>query len=154
VTATADATSATASVFKTDRLIAHPPRPMAHLAITSGVSSGPHAYLPPRAGQKSGSHACVVWAYSAQIRGGGRKSMSQHTPEEQPLLGPTYRAVFLFCMFLVCAFNFADRAIFAVLAQSIRVDLKLTDFELSWIQVGFGVLYACMGVPFGRLAEH
>ncbi len=61
-----------------------------------------------------------------------------------------YRSVFLFCLFLVCAFNFADRAVFAVLAQSIRVDLKLTDFEPSWIQVGFGVLYACMGGPFGR----
>ncbi len=54
--------------------------------------------------------------------------MSDHTPEEQRLLGPTYRAIFLFSLFFVCAFNFADRAIFAVLAQSIRVDLKLTDF--------------------------
>jgi MFS family permease len=80
--------------------------------------------------------------------------MSDHTPEEQRLLGPSYRGIFLFSLFLVCAFNFADRAIFAVLAQSIRVDLQLTDFELSWIQVGFGILYACMGIPFGRLAEH
>jgi MFS family permease len=80
--------------------------------------------------------------------------MSEHTPEEQRLLGPTYRAVFLFSMFLICAFNFADRAIFAVLAQSIRVDLKLTDFDLGLLQVSFGVLYAGMGIPLGRLAEH
>lgn len=80
--------------------------------------------------------------------------MSDHTPEERRLLGPTYRAVLLLCLFIVCAFNFADRAIFAVLAQSIRVDLKLTDFDLGLVQVSFGLLYAGMGIPFGRLAEH
>src|SRR5947208_692345 len=85
--------------------------------------------------------------------GGYRKSMSDQTPEEQRLLGPTYRGLFLFSLFLVCAFNFADRAIFAVLAQSIRVDLKLTDFDLGLLQVSFGLLYAGMGIPFGRLAE-
>ncbi len=80
--------------------------------------------------------------------------MSDHTPEEQRLLGTTYRGLFLFSLFLICAFNFADRAIFAVLAQSIRVDLKLTDFDLGLLQVSFGLLYAGMGIPFGRLAEH
>src|SRR3569833_236377 len=114
-----------------------------------------------------GSHACAGLFHlecsrravrcghtGARRPGGANNYMSDHTPEEQRLLGPSYRAIFLFSLFLVCAFNFADRAVFAVLAQSIRGDLKLTDFELSWIQVGFGVLYAFMGVPFGRLAEH
>ena len=80
--------------------------------------------------------------------------MSDQSPEEQRLLGPGYRGLLLFSMFLLCAFNFADRAIFSVLAQSIRVDLKLRDFDLGLLQVSFSVLYALMGIPIGRLAEH
>jgi predicted MFS family arabinose efflux permease len=80
--------------------------------------------------------------------------MADHSPEEQRLLSPGYRGLLLFCMFLLCAFNFADRAIFAVLAQSIRVDLKLTDADLGLLQLSFGVLYAFLGLPIGRLAEH
>lgn len=81
--------------------------------------------------------------------------MTDHTPEEQRLLGSTYRALFLFSLFLVCAFNFADRAVFAVLAQTIKGDLKLTDFELGLLQgLAFAALYAVGGIPFGRLAEH
>ena len=81
--------------------------------------------------------------------------MADQTPEEKRLLSPTYRALFLFSMFVVCAFNFADRAIFAVLAQTIRVDLKLTDFDLGLLQgFSFALLYAGLGIPFGRLAEH
>ena len=80
--------------------------------------------------------------------------MADHSPEEQKLLGPGYRGLFLFAMFLLCAFNFADRAIFSVLAQSIRVDLKLTDTNLGFLQTSFGVLYAFLGIPLGRLSEH
>jgi MFS family permease len=81
--------------------------------------------------------------------------MTDHTPEEQRLLGPTYRALLLFSLFLVCAFNFADRAVFSVLAQTIRVDLKITDFKLGLLQgLAFAALYALGGIPFGRLAEH
>ena len=81
--------------------------------------------------------------------------MADHSPEEQKLLGPGYRGLFLFSMFVLCAFNFADRAIFSVLAQSIRVDLELTDFDLGLLQgFSFALLYAGLGIPFGRLAEH
>ena len=81
--------------------------------------------------------------------------MSQYTPDEQRLLGSGYRGLFLFSMFLVCCFNFADRAVFAVLAQTIKVDLKLTDFDLGMLQgLAFALLYAGLGIPFGRLAEH
>ncbi len=77
-----------------------------------------------------------------------------YTPEEQRLLSPAYRGLFLFSMFLVCAFNFADRAVFAVLAQSIKVDLQLTDLQIGLLQgFSFALLYAGLGIPFGRLAE-
>lgn len=81
--------------------------------------------------------------------------MADHSPEERRLLSPGYRGLFLFSLLVLCAFNFADRAIFAVLAQTIRVDLKLTDFQLGLLQgLAFATLYAIMGIPFGRLAEH
>ncbi|MEJ1964848.1 MAG: MFS transporter [Gammaproteobacteria bacterium] len=81
--------------------------------------------------------------------------MSQYTPEEHRLLGPGYRGLLLFSLFLICSFNFADRAVIAVLAQSIRVDLELTDFDLGLLQgLAFALLYAGLGIPFGRLAEH
>ncbi len=80
--------------------------------------------------------------------------MSQYTPEEQRLLTPGYRGLFLFSMFLVCCFNFADRAVFAVLAQTIKVDLELSDLELGLLQgFSFALLYALFGIPFGRLSE-
>ena len=80
--------------------------------------------------------------------------MSQYTPEEQRLLSPGYRGLFLFSMFFVCCFNFADRAVFAVLAQTIKVELRLTDLQIGLVQgLSFALLYASLGIPFGRLAE-
>ena len=72
-----------------------------------------------------------------------------------PLLGRRYRRRFIALMFLVCLFNFADRAVFAVLAQPIREALRLSDFELGILQgLSFAILYALLGLPIGRLAEH
>jgi MFS family permease len=57
-------------------------------------------------------------------------------------------------MFVICCFNFADRAVFAVLAQSMKVDLRLTDFQLGLAQgLAFAGLYSLLGIPFGWLSE-
>jgi MFS family permease len=57
-------------------------------------------------------------------------------------------------MFLVCFFNFADRAVFSVLAQTIKADLGLTDLQLGLLQgLAFALLYAAFGLPIGLLAE-
>jgi predicted MFS family arabinose efflux permease len=76
-------------------------------------------------------------------------------PEGQArLLTPAYRRLFVGTMFLVCAFNFADRAVFSVLAQTIKTDLGLTDFQLGLLQgLAFALLYAMAGLPIGLLAE-
>lgn len=50
--------------------------------------------------------------------------------------------------------NFADRAVFSVLAQSIKADLRLSDLELGLLQgLMFALLYAVAGLPIGLLAE-
>jgi predicted MFS family arabinose efflux permease len=81
--------------------------------------------------------------------------MSNYTEEERKLLSPTYRARFLFIMFLVCLFDFADRAVFTVTAQTIKQELTLNDFEIGILGgFMFAALYSFVGIPIGRLAEH
>jgi predicted MFS family arabinose efflux permease len=79
---------------------------------------------------------------------------SHYTAGEQKLLSNGYRTLFVASMFAICCFNFADRAVFAVLAQSMKVDLKLTDFQLGIAQgLAFAGLYCLFGIPFGWLSE-
>lgn len=80
--------------------------------------------------------------------------MAEPAPTPSPLLTPGYRRLFVGTMFLVCFFNFADRAVFSVLAQTIKADLGLTDFQLGLLQgLAFALLYAMFGLPIGLLAE-
>ncbi len=61
---------------------------------------------------------------------------------------------FIIFMFLVCLFDFADRSVFAVLAQSIKVDLSLSDLQIGLLQgLAFAVLYSSLGLPMARLSE-
>lgn len=70
------------------------------------------------------------------------------------LLEPAYRRRFIALMFLVCLFDFADRAVFAVLAQPIKEELHLTDFQVGLLQgLAFALLYSGLGLPLARLAE-
>jgi predicted MFS family arabinose efflux permease len=79
---------------------------------------------------------------------------SHYTADERRLLSGPYRTLFVFSMFMVCCFNFADRAVLAVLAQSIKVDLKLTDFQYGLASgLAFAGLYSLFGIPFGWLSE-
>jgi predicted MFS family arabinose efflux permease len=73
---------------------------------------------------------------------------------EHPLLAPSYCRWFMTVMLMVMIVSFADRAIISVLAQPIKEDLQLTDTDLGIIQgLGFSILYACLGIPLGILAE-
>jgi len=80
--------------------------------------------------------------------------MPERAPDQARLLTAGYRRRFVTLMFLVCFFNFADRAVFSVLAQTIKADLALTDFQLGLLQgLAFALLYATFGLPIGILAE-
>lgn len=70
------------------------------------------------------------------------------------MLSRQYKIRFLAVMFLVATFNFADRAVFAATAQTIKQDLALTDLQLGMLQgLGFAIVYSVLGIPIGRLAE-
>ncbi|MBO9581453.1 MAG: MFS transporter [Sphingobium sp.] len=76
------------------------------------------------------------------------------TGDDERMLSAGYSRTFIIMSFLVATFNFADRSVFAVTAQQIKVDLNLTDFQLGLLQgLAFALLYALLGVPIGRLAE-
>ncbi len=69
-------------------------------------------------------------------------------------MSKSYQLRFVVLMFLVCLFDFADRAVFAVLAQTIKLELRLSDFQLGLLQgLAFAFLYALLGVPIARVAE-
>ncbi|MCB5425982.1 MFS transporter [Altererythrobacter sp. CC-YST694] len=73
---------------------------------------------------------------------------------EHPLLSGGYKRWLVFVLLLVSIFNFADRAILAVLAQPIKEDLHLTDTDLGLLQgLGFAILYSILGIPLGMMAE-
>jgi predicted MFS family arabinose efflux permease len=65
-----------------------------------------------------------------------------------------YKYFVLFMLGLVAAVNFIDRAIFSVLAVSIKDDLLLSDTQIGLVGgVGFALFYAIMGLPLARLAD-
>ncbi|MBC2776776.1 spinster family MFS transporter [Parasphingopyxis marina] len=80
--------------------------------------------------------------------------MATAPADQAQLLEPAYRRRFIALMFLVCLFDFADRAVFAVLAQPIKEELLLTDFQIGMLQgLAFAALYAGLALPLARLAE-
>lgn len=57
-------------------------------------------------------------------------------------------------LFLINVFNFVDRQLPFILAQSIKRDLHLTDAQLGVMGgVAFAIVYSTLGLPLARLAE-
>ena len=55
---------------------------------------------------------------------------------------------------IVYIFNFIDRQIVSILAESIKADLKLDDAQIGFLYgTAFAVFYALFGIPLGRLAD-
>jgi len=80
--------------------------------------------------------------------------MSGRYREAGPSGRSASRKLMIGVLFLASTLNFADRAVFAALAQTIKADLKLSDFQLGLLQgLVFALLYSIAGMPIGRLAE-
>jgi len=55
---------------------------------------------------------------------------------------------------LASVFNFADRQIISILAQSMKTDLGLSDAQLGFLLgTAFAVFYAVVGIAMGRIAD-
>lgn len=65
-----------------------------------------------------------------------------------------YRGYVLAAFSIVAFFNFLDRAIFSVLAVSIKADLGLSDSEIGLLGgLAFALFYALLGLPLARYAD-
>ena len=58
-------------------------------------------------------------------------------------------------LFVVYVFNFIDRSIVNILAESIKKDLELADWHIALLGAGlpFAIFYTALGVPIARLAD-
>jgi len=80
---------------------------------------------------------------------------------QQSKEGPTgitftrrYTHYVLGVLLVVYIFNFVDRQILAILAQSIKTDLGLSDTQIGALSgLAFGIFYATLGIPIARLAD-
>jgi MFS family permease len=80
------------------------------------------------------------------------------TPPDGPANGPapswrTAPGLALGVLFAVNLLNFYDRQALGPLIEPIRKEFHLTDTQLGLLGTMFLVLYAFVGVPFGRLAD-
>ncbi len=59
----------------------------------------------------------------------------------------------LFVLFAINAMNFFDRQILGAVGEPIRKEFGLSDASLGALGTAFTLLYAFVGIPFGRLAD-
>jgi len=73
---------------------------------------------------------------------------------ELPLTAPNVRARYtLAILFAINLLNFYDRNIPAAIVEPLRKDWGLSDSQIGWLATAFTLLYAVVGVPFGRLSD-
>ena len=79
---------------------------------------------------------------------------SQAAPGEPPTKASGYAYYALFLLIVTNAFNYVDRNILSILAQSVKQDLGLTDAQLGFLLgTAFAVLYSVTGIAIGRIAD-
>ncbi len=68
--------------------------------------------------------------------------------------GRAYPRYVLTLLALLYSFNFLDRQVINILAESIKRDLGISDTELGLLTgTAFGIFYSVLGVPVARLAD-
>ncbi|MDA1075587.1 MAG: MFS transporter [Proteobacteria bacterium] len=69
-------------------------------------------------------------------------------------IGGAYSHYVLFVLVVVYVFNFIDRNILSILAESIKADLGVTDAQMGFLYgTVFAVFYAVFGIPLARFAD-
>lgn len=75
------------------------------------------------------------------------------TTSDGPSTGP-YRFYVLVIVMMVYVFNFLDRQIIAILAETIKQDLHISDSALGFLLgTSFAIFYAVFGIPLGKAAD-
>jgi MFS family permease len=69
-------------------------------------------------------------------------------------VSPEYRRYAIGLLFFVYVFNFIDRQIVTILAEPIKQDLQIADWQLGLMTgTAFAIFYCTLGIPIARLAE-
>ncbi|HLI66470.1 MAG TPA: MFS transporter [Caulobacteraceae bacterium] len=86
--------------------------------------------------------------------------MTQAAPIEivsappKPLFSDAYSNWVVVALMLVYTSNFIDRTIVATISQAIKIDMKISDFQVGLLGgLSFAILYTILGVPIARLAD-
>ncbi len=92
-------------------------------------------------------------AVSTQNQGSGTAAATA-APGSTVTFTKGYRHYVLGVLLVVYIFNFIDRQILAILAQSIKEDMGLSDTQIGALSgIAFGIFYATLGIPIARLAD-
>ena len=85
---------------------------------------------------------------------GAGPAAQQDGPAGAAAGSPAYRAYALWLLLLVYTLNFLDRTIVNILAEPIKNDLGLQDWQIGLMSgLAFAVFYTVLGIPIARLAE-
>ncbi|HLZ74837.1 MFS transporter [Phenylobacterium sp.] len=69
-------------------------------------------------------------------------------------VGAAYRRYALWLLLLVYVINFLDRQVVNILAEPIKLDLHLADWQLGLLSgFAFGIVYTLLGFPLARAAD-
>ncbi|MFW6093239.1 MAG: spinster family MFS transporter [Pseudomonadota bacterium] len=80
---------------------------------------------------------------------------AEHADTRTAPVTPGYRRYAIGLLFLVYVFNFIDRQIVTILAEPIKQDLMIADWQLGLMTgTAFAIFYCTLGIPIARFAEH
>lgn len=76
-----------------------------------------------------------------------------HGPADT-ILGDKERRFAMLLLLLVYTFNFLDRQVINILAEPIKLELGLADWQIGVMTgLSFALLYSVLGIPIARIAE-
>lgn len=74
--------------------------------------------------------------------------------EKPAYVSDAYRRYALFLLMVIFAINFVDRQVVNILAEKIKHDLGLADWQIGMMTgFAFALFYSTFGIPIARLAE-
>jgi MFS family permease len=78
-------------------------------------------------------------------------------PPASPLIAPVstaYRRYALWVLLIIYTLNFLDRQVVNILAEPIKQELGLADWQLGMMTgLAFAIFYTVLGIPIARMAE-
>ena len=85
----------------------------------------------------------------------GAMAASAEHPQQPPGSGysPAYTWYVVGVCCVVYTVNFVDRQIINILLPAIKTDLLLSDTQLGALSTAFGLFYATLALPIGRIAD-